>query len=234
MVGLRLCIETSGDTSSLALFKGPDRLVDEVSWNKKKSGQELATHSLKILLEKNNFKSSEISSISLSQGPGSFTGLRVGFNLAKVLCFSHKIPVTLLDSLLVQATSYMKVNSGKSVLVVNNAQKNLFFVGMYKDFETQIKPTVMSADELFNVVKEPADAIGNAVQLLLSNTSKSLNSLLNARLDFPNYGTATDAGYVSYTVSQLSEITDYNLLTPLYLRPSQAEENLALGVIKPQ
>jgi tRNA threonylcarbamoyladenosine biosynthesis protein TsaB len=231
--GVRLCIETSGDNGSLALYNGPEKLIDEILWIKKKSGQELATYSLKSILEKNKLKPSDIKSIALSQGPGSFTGLRVGFNLAKVLCFSLKIPVLLVDSLMVLAHPMMSQEPAKPIFVFTNAFKNLLFVGCYRGFNTLIEPKPMTVDEARSLIKESVWALGNGLPMLRLNAPKSVESLLNVRPDLGSSGTALSVGAVSYSVSQLIEITDYKLLSPLYLRPSQAEENLALGVIRP-
>ena len=231
----RLCIETSGDQGSLALITPDKKILGEVSWNKKKSGQELATYSLQKLLKDSNSTIKDLGSIALSQGPGSFTGLRVGFNLAKTLCYSLKIPVTLVDSLLVQAFPLLHENKDQPVFVFVNAFKNLLFVGAYKNHETLVKPKPIPFEEALGLLTAPSLALGNGIDLLRKFDSKSSESLLKTRPDFASSGTASSLGILSYSESsQLTEITDYKLLNPLYLRPSQAEENLALGVIKPQ
>ncbi len=45
------------------------------------------------LLKKNNLKISDISSIKVNTGPGSFTGLKVGVAIANALSYVAKIPV---------------------------------------------------------------------------------------------------------------------------------------------
>ncbi len=45
------------------------------------------------LLKKHGLTVSDISSIEINEGPGSFTGLRVGAAIANALAFSLKIPI---------------------------------------------------------------------------------------------------------------------------------------------
>lgn len=231
---LRLCIETSGETASLAVFAGKGKELGQLNWSKKKSGQELATYSLKNLLTDLGKRVDHIGSIALSQGPGSFTGLRVGFNLARTLCFSLNIPVLLVDSLKVQAFPITSTQPNISVVVINNAFRNLFFFSRYQNLQTLKEPTVLTAEQVRMELKPHDFVLGNGLDLLRSLSPKSLDSLLNTRLDLRLCGTASNLGILSYVLSQITEITDYKMLIPLYLRPAQAEENLALGVIKPQ
>lgn len=48
---------------------------------------------IKTLLEKHKISLSDIQNIKVNQGPGSFTGLRVGVSVANALSFALKIPV---------------------------------------------------------------------------------------------------------------------------------------------
>jgi tRNA threonylcarbamoyladenosine biosynthesis protein TsaB len=45
----------------------------------------------------------ELSAISVSKGPGSYTGLRIGVAAAKGLCFSLEIPLISISTLLILA-----------------------------------------------------------------------------------------------------------------------------------
>lgn len=45
------------------------------------------------ILEENNIELKDLNSIDVNVGPGSFTGIRVGFAIANALSFVFKIPV---------------------------------------------------------------------------------------------------------------------------------------------
>lgn len=59
-----------------------------------------------------NFK--DLSAIAISQGPGSYTGLRIGVSAAKGLCFALDIPLISVDTLQVLAS---KVTISEGVIV---------------------------------------------------------------------------------------------------------------------
>ena len=93
-----LCIETATEVCSVC-----------VSINGKLAGlkesNEPYSHSsqLTLLIEDSmmigGLKYSDLDAISVSSGPGSYTGLRVGFSTAKGLCFGLNIPLIGIDTL---------------------------------------------------------------------------------------------------------------------------------------
>ena len=54
---------------------------------------------IKELLDLNNIKTNDINKIFVVNGPGSFTGTRIGVTVGKVLAFSNNIPVIPVSSL---------------------------------------------------------------------------------------------------------------------------------------
>ena len=56
------------------------------------------------------FKLSEISAIAVSNGPGSFTGLRIGLSFAKGLAFSHSLPIVPIPTMMSLAFSCKELN----------------------------------------------------------------------------------------------------------------------------
>ena len=54
---------------------------------------------IEALLNENNFDINEISKIIVVNGPGSFTGIRVGLSIAKTLAYALNIPIVTISSL---------------------------------------------------------------------------------------------------------------------------------------
>lgn len=93
-----LCIETATEVCSVALYK-PDGEISELhlpSGNKHSAG---LTPLIKKLLNLHSVKPADISAVAVSDGPGSYTGLRVGCSTAKGICYAHDIPLIAIPTL---------------------------------------------------------------------------------------------------------------------------------------
>jgi len=98
-----LSIESSTQTCSAAISTD-GKLV----WNRENTG--LSSHSAVLgvyaaeavrFVHANHFR---LDAVAVSEGPGSYTGLRIGVSLAKGLCFGWDIPLIALPTLKVMAT----------------------------------------------------------------------------------------------------------------------------------
>lgn len=87
-----LCIETATPVCSIALFEN-DRLLGLKESNERNSHAELVTVFIGELLLENNLHPEDLSVVAVSQGPGSYTGLRIGVSVAKGLCYAKDIPL---------------------------------------------------------------------------------------------------------------------------------------------
>ena len=106
---MKLAIDTSTDTASLALVQGSEVLA-ELTW---RCGQ---NHTTQLLPRLNNLLSQarlsleSINGIIVAKGPGSFNGLRVGLSTAKGLAFSLGIPIVGIGTLEVEAYQHAETN----------------------------------------------------------------------------------------------------------------------------
>lgn len=84
------------DTSSNQLIKVGLRIDNKEYISSQKIGKKKAQVVLPMIqkiLEKGNLKLGDLTGIEVNNGPGSFTGVRVGITIANVLSFVLKIPV---------------------------------------------------------------------------------------------------------------------------------------------
>ncbi len=68
------------------------KVKDQISSTQEKGSQVLLPMIVKIL-NRNNLKFSDITSVEVNPGPGSFTGTRVGVSVANTLGYALNIPV---------------------------------------------------------------------------------------------------------------------------------------------
>ncbi len=109
-----LHIETSTKNCSVAL-SCDNKLIDfiEKSSENYSHGEQLHPFIQKLIF-RSKISLTNLSAISVSKGPGSFTGLRIGASAAKGLCYSLNIPLISLNSLLILAQD---INVSKGTLL---------------------------------------------------------------------------------------------------------------------
>lgn len=93
----------------------------------------------------------EIEGVVLADGPGSFTGLRVGASVAKALIRVRPMPLWVAPSLLVCAAAGARVE-GQTVLAASNALRGELFIAAYRmhpgRVETVLAPSVLTPDQI--------------------------------------------------------------------------------------
>lgn len=105
-----LCIETSTEVCSVALSENgtvTDFREDITGQNHSR----LLTVFINDLLRSNNLKATELDAVAVSEGPGSYTGLRIGVSVAKGICFATSVPliaVSPLESMTYHVTANLK------------------------------------------------------------------------------------------------------------------------------
>lgn len=83
---------------------------------------------IKKILEQNNINIQQINQIIVVNGPGSFTGVRIGVTIAKMLAYTLNVPIKMINSLEVLAVNIKEKNK---IVVVSD--KNGKFVGKFQD-----------------------------------------------------------------------------------------------------
>jgi tRNA threonylcarbamoyladenosine biosynthesis protein TsaB len=119
---------------------------------------------IQSLLRRAGASLGDVSGIALSDGPGSFTGLRVGASVAKALVHAHGFPLWVAPSLLVRAAG---VAQGEGVvLAVASALRGELYAGAYRFFadriHTELIPSVRRPEDLTTGALKPAVVVGEA------------------------------------------------------------------------
>lgn len=110
----------------LALFKG-DKLLDKRVLDSNKHSENTIPLFSK-LLEDNNVSVDDIRKIIVINGPGSFTGVRIGIVLAKILAYTKNIPVYAISYLQAMALNY------DYSVIVGIKDRNGVFVGEFNEY----------------------------------------------------------------------------------------------------
>jgi tRNA threonylcarbamoyladenosine biosynthesis protein TsaB len=98
-----LNIETSTKNCSVSIAQNGENIAIKEMANEGYSHAEFLHVFIEKLLEENGLKTKDLHAIAVSQGPGSYTGLRIGVSAAKGLCFAVDIPLIAVETLTVLA-----------------------------------------------------------------------------------------------------------------------------------
>jgi tRNA threonylcarbamoyladenosine biosynthesis protein TsaB len=231
---LTLALTTSSTQGSICLGRDEVILKNE-SWQKKTSHSETITLALQKVLSESRISLSQIKLIVCSQGPGSFTGLRVGLSVARSLSYCLQIPIIPLNDGLCIALN-AKSNDERPRLIITDAQKNKVFSSIYQKQQERLNeilaPTLFSIEHLaLHLNSDEYLLMGEGAHFMSSFPETIQKKFVLEK----SLATTPQAEkmliYAHQNFSSLQKISWHQLL-PLYLRASAAEEIAAEKISK--
>ena len=112
-----------------------------------KKQSELTIPFLKKALDENNMTLNDIDEVNVTIGPGSFTGIRIGMCVAKVLASMKNIPLKAISSL----NAYASL--GKKIVILDAKAKRVY-LGIYKDNVKVIDEMVVEIETFKEMLKD--------------------------------------------------------------------------------
>ncbi len=112
-----LLIESSTETCSVGIAKGT-KLVESIIILEPRTHASLLAPSVSKVLEKAQIDISQIAAVCVSEGPGSYTGLRVGVSVAKGICYGRSIPIIGIGTLDILAQMALEYVDSENSLII--------------------------------------------------------------------------------------------------------------------
>ena len=128
------------DTSSSYLYSAiieDNHLLAEVKEEYGQSLSEVTLPCIANMFQEANLVPQDIDKIIVVNGPGSFTGIRIGLTIAKVYAWSLNIPITTIYSL--EAMSISSLNHKIHVPMIN-ARRGYVFAAIYDENQKELLP----------------------------------------------------------------------------------------------
>ena len=126
---LILAIDTSGKNGGITLYRHHPRLLHNVTLEGGTYSAQLVPQ-LEALLKENQLSARDLEGLAVVNGPGSFTGLRVGLGAVKGLAEALAIPVATVSALEIVASSGGQ--GGGRILSALDAGRREAYVGDYE------------------------------------------------------------------------------------------------------
>ena len=129
---ISLFIDTSLEDVSIALVKDGKELSQIQEYIPGKHSI-YVTQYISDILKKNNLSPDNVDEIIVVNGPGSFTGIRIGVTIAKMFAYIEKIRIVTITSLKARVLGH----TGDYLLTTIDAKHNNYYVGIYdKEYNT--------------------------------------------------------------------------------------------------
>jgi len=239
-----LALETSNRETSLALLEAGSLVSEKWLSAEPRVAQSLIP-AIQDELSNAGWNSGDLQLIAVSQGPGSFTGLRVGITTAKTLAYAWQVPVLGVNTLEVIAHqayySQHREDEGpfleteRSLAVVMNAHRGQFFAAEFTGSSEQqchpVKSTQLVEQDQWVQQLTPGQTLSGPGLSLVADSLPETVELVEASRRLPR---AAGVGQLAHVKSSLavSPNTDLNhqifSLCPEYFRQSAAEEKRLL------
>ncbi len=215
-----LAIDTSALTATAAIL-ADEKLVCEISTTTALNHSVTVMPMIDELLRKVNMDISEIDLFACSEGPGSFTGLRIGIGTVKGLAYGLEKKVVGVSTLLALAHNISYTDF--VIAPIMDARRNQVYNALYK-YEggslTEITPPrALSIEELCGEISEKTIFVGDGV---LAYKDKIKEILGDKALFASPQNMLQRAGSVACAAQGLTPV-DAEELTAVYLRKPQAE-----------
>lgn len=135
-----LHLETATKVCSVALSEnGVLKQLREVQEEGFSHGENLTVF-IEEVLDREGISAKNLNAISLTTGPGSYTGLRIGVSVAKGLCYALDIPLIGLDALSCLAEEAKKKYPGQTIIPMLDARRLEVYCSVYSASGEEIEP----------------------------------------------------------------------------------------------
>lgn len=208
-----LYIDTTTSYLYLGLVKD-DILLDEVKKDYNSKLSENTLNEIKNMLDRNNLKPNNVDKIIVVNGPGSFTGIRIGVTIAKTFAYSLNKEITTISSL--DAMSMSSLNNNKYIVPIIDARRGYVYASIY--------------DNLGNIILKNQYISLSSLKISCDNLIDDYNFIGNTNVveNIENY--SPDILKIVNKYKNKESINPH-LVNPIYLKQTEAEENKKIDVI---
>ena len=208
-----LNIETATKNCSVSIAEnGTTLLCREIAEQGYSHAEKLHVF-IEEILEECHLKAEDLSAIAISQGPGSYTGLRIGVSAAKGLCYALDIPLIAIDTLGSLARQ-VKETDGFIIPMIDARRMEVYsaiFNGHEKAREVQAE---IITEESFGEIEGKIYFVGDCNEKCKTVLTKENFIFLDGII----YPSAKEMSQISFEKYKKSDTVDVAYFEPFYLK----------------
>ena len=223
---LVLAVDSSSSTATCALVKN-DQILGEINLNSKKQHSVILMDLIDRLLTDYDLTIKDIDAFAISEGPGSFTGLRIGMATIKGLALGSKKPCVSISSL--ETLAYNAMTFDGIICPIIDALRDNVYTNLYKNVNGKLtsisEASCSSLEDLISTLNERGEKvifIGDATQKHQARLKEEVKLANFAPMNCL-YPKASSLGELAIERLTNGLTNPLNEFVPVYLRKSQAE-----------
>lgn len=220
-----LAIDTSNQTLSVAVCEDR-RLLGEYTTTVKKNHSIMLMPTIADLMQRVGLKAKDIDRFVVAQGPGSYTGLRIGVTTAKTLAYTLNKELVGISSLEVLAANCIGLTG--TVVPLFDARRQQVYAGAYTIH--QGKRSIALPDQHISLTDLLQQLQGVPDLYFIGTDVEKFKETIKATL--PQAAFTTDAQWQIPHAAVLAElgrtaepVANIHAFLPNYLKRVEAEEN---------
>lgn len=209
-----LNIETATRNCSVSIARDGEVIaLKEVAESGYSHAEKLHVFIEEALLE-SQLRFSDLQAVAVSQGPGSYTGLRIGVSAAKGLCYALNIPLIAVDTLQVLA-SQVQINDGLIVPMIDARRMEVYSAIYDTQFHQVRGVEAQIIDEnSFAEYRQNLYFVGDC-QSKCQEVLKAENHFFLSETEFPS---AKEMAKISYKKMTQNTFENLAYFEPFYLK----------------
>ncbi|PKB16165.1 tRNA (adenosine(37)-N6)-threonylcarbamoyltransferase complex dimerization subunit type 1 TsaB [Flavobacterium sp. 5] len=209
-----LNIETATKNCSVALAKdGKTILCKEIAEEGYSHAERLHVF-IEEIINETGIKMNDLAAVAVSQGPGSYTGLRIGVSAAKGLCYALNLPLIAVDTLQTLA-SKVTIADGLIVPMIDARRMEVYSAVFSATLDKKREVLAEIIDEnSFEVFSEKLYFVGDCNEKCKTVLTKE-NFVF---LDDIKYPSANEMSALSFCKYKTSDTVDVAYFEPYYLK----------------
>ena len=222
-----LGIDSSGLVATVAIMVD-GMLVGEYTIHNKKTHSQTLLPMIDEMMEMAQVDIDEVDCVAISEGPGSFTGLRIGASTAKGIAWTLGVPIVPVSSLMGLAANVLE--KGKVVCPIMDARRNQVYYGIYRINdgipevlkEPDVAPIEEAVEEVGKFTDNPV-FLGDGVPVYEDKIVEMLGEKAEFVRKSRRYQSAVSIVELAEELYDAGKYVDAGEFAPIYLRKSQAE-----------
>jgi tRNA threonylcarbamoyladenosine biosynthesis protein TsaB len=209
-----LNIETATKNCSVSIAKDGQTIVCNELADEGYSHAEKLHVFIEEVIAKAGISAQDLNAVAVSQGPGSYTGLRIGVSAAKGLCYALNIPLIAVDTLQALA-SQAGVTDGKIIPMLDARRMEVYSAIFNSDLtvERAIQAEIIDENS-FQEYTEKVYFVGDCADKCKSVLTKD-NFVFLEDIKYPS---AKAMSKISFDKYQKSDTVDVAYFEPYYLK----------------